>query len=148
MYQNGIRSYRKTTVFTSNPGRLVIMCYEGAMDNLKIAKRKFAAGDFEGKCAALSKTRNIIDELLCSLDFEKGGMVARNLQAIYNYITRRIIYADVQQDMAAVDEVVGILGELLEAWKDVFAKAYNHFEPQAVAFESAYDRPYQGAMGL
>ena len=40
MYNNGIQSYRKTNVITSDPVRLVIMCYEGAIDNLKLAKEK------------------------------------------------------------------------------------------------------------
>ena len=56
MYQNGIQSYRKTTVYTANPGKLIIMCYEGAIDNLKIAKQKFADEDFEGKCRAAERT--------------------------------------------------------------------------------------------
>ncbi len=40
MYCNGIQSYRKTNVITSDPGRLIIMCYEGAIDSLKLAKEK------------------------------------------------------------------------------------------------------------
>ena len=49
MYSNGIQSYRKTDVITSDPVRLVIMCYEGAVDRLKLAKQKIIEGDYEGK---------------------------------------------------------------------------------------------------
>ena len=135
MYQNGIQSYRKTGVYTADPGKLVVMCYEGAIDNLKIAKQKFSGDDFEGKCLAIKKARNIVDELLCSLDFEKGGAIARNLASLYNYMTRRIIYADVHQDMGAIDEVVGILEELLEAWRVVFSQTEQnmHLDPAIAA---------------
>ena len=40
MYNNGIQAYRKTNVVTADPKRLVIMCYEGAIENLKIGKEK------------------------------------------------------------------------------------------------------------
>jgi flagellar secretion chaperone FliS len=147
MYQNGIQSYRKTTVYTADPGQLVVMCYEGAIDNLKIAKQKFADNDFEGKCRAIKKARNIIDELLCSLDFKKGGAVAGNLQSLYNYMTRRIIYADVNQDMAAVDEVVGILGELLEAWREVFSKAEQRMQLESAGIDGGYGSQATTSMG-
>jgi flagellar secretion chaperone FliS len=148
MYQNGIQSYLKTNVYTADPGKLVVMCYEGAIDNLKIAKQKFADEDFEGKCRAIKKALNIIDELLCSLDFEKGGGVARNLQSLYNYMTRRILYADVNQDMAAVDEVVGILGELLEAWREVFSKAEQRMQIESAGSAGGYGRQATISMGF
>ena len=132
MYQNGIQSYRKTNVFTSNPVKLVILCYEGAIDNLKIAKNKFMANDFEAKYGALKKTQNIIDELLCSLDFEKGGAVARNLESLYNYMSRKIIYADVNQDMNAIDEVIDILSQLLDAWESIVANSGKRIPPQTI----------------
>ena len=57
MYHNGIQSYRKTNVITSDPVRLVIMCYEGAIDNLKLAKLKFIEKDYEGKGKAIIKAQ-------------------------------------------------------------------------------------------
>ena len=50
MYQNGIQSYKRTNVITANPGRLVLMCYEGAIENLKIARQKYLDHEFEDKC--------------------------------------------------------------------------------------------------
>ncbi len=89
---------------------------------LLIAKRNYAEEKYEGKCQALQKAQDIIDELLCSLDLEKGGSIARNLESLYNYMTRKIIHSDINRDMATIDEVIGMLRELLYAWKEVFAK--------------------------
>jgi len=122
MYCNGIQSYRKTNVVTADPMRLVIMCYEGAVDSLKLAKQKIDEKDYEAKAKAINKTKDIIDELLCALDIEKGGVIAKNLNSLYNYMTRRIIHGDVNQDMGAIDEVIGILSELLSAWQGVASK--------------------------
>jgi len=122
MYLNGIRSYRKTDVSTSDPVRLVIMCYEGAIDSLKMAKEKMKEKDYEKKAKAIINAQEIIDELLCSLDFEKGSTIASNLSSLYNYMLRRIIYGDVNKDMGAIDEVIGMLNELLSAWREVALK--------------------------
>lgn len=120
MYRNGIKSYRKTEVTTSDPVKLVIMCYEGAIDNLKLAKQKINEEDYEKKAKAIIKAQDIINELMCSLDFEKGDAIARNLSAIYNYMLRRILHGDVNKDSDAIDEVIGMLNELLSAWQEIY----------------------------
>ena len=73
VYSTGTQSYRKTDVMTADPKKLVILCYEGAIDNLKIARNKIIEKDYEGKCRALTRAQDIIGELLSSLNFEKGG---------------------------------------------------------------------------
>ena len=97
MQFNGIQSYRKTDIFTSDPMKLVIMCYEGAIESLKLAKEKMKEKDYEKKAKAIVKAQNIIDELLCSLDSEKGEVIARNLSNLYNYMLRRILFGNVNK---------------------------------------------------
>jgi len=134
MYSNGIQDYRRTSVVTADPKRLVLMCYEGAMDNLKLVKQKLIEKDYEAKSKALIKAQDIINELLCSLDFEKGGSIAKNLDSLYNYMLRRIIHADVNKDVSALNEVVGMLNELKFAWEEVFYKQDKNIEPDLAEF--------------
>lgn len=134
MYFNGIQSYRKTDIFTSDPARLVIMCYEGAIDSLKLAKEKIKEKDYETKAKAIIKAQDIIDELLCSLDFEKGGVIAANLSRLYNYMLRRILFGDVNKDMSAIDEVIGMLSELLSAWQSIYSQKDMQTRPDATNF--------------
>jgi flagellar secretion chaperone FliS len=119
MVTNGARAYRNTEVVTADPGKLVLMCYEGAIFQLKIAKTKFQEKKFEDKGKALIKALDFIQELASSLDFEKGDLIARNLDSIYNYVTRRIHQADVTKDLGGIDEAIGLLAELLSAWKEI-----------------------------
>ena len=119
MNGNGIDAYRQINVITADPKRLVLMCYEGVIENLKIAKNRYVEKDYEGKCAVVKKAQDIIDELLCSLDFEKGGSIARNLEGLYNYMLRRILHAEVDRDMSVIDEVIGMLSELKSAWEEI-----------------------------
>lgn len=121
MHPNPVQSYRKTNVITADPKRLVIMLYEGAIDNLKLAKIKLEAKEYEAKNKALVKAQNMISELLCSLDLEKGGQIAKNLDGLYNYMLRQILKADLNSDAAILNEVVSLLEELLSAWKTIFS---------------------------
>jgi flagellar protein FliS len=129
MYCNGIQSYRKTNVITSDPVKLVIMCYEGAVDSLKLAKEKINEKDYEKKAKAIIKAQDIIAELKCSLDFEKGGQVANNLESLYNYMLRRILQADFNKDVGPIDEVIGMFTELLSAWQEVASRRDSEIQP-------------------
>jgi len=120
MYRNGARAYRQTNVLTADPKKLVVMCYEGAITNLKVAKERFLSGEHEAKGKAMRKAHDIISELMCALDFEKGGQIAKNLDALYNYMQRRLLVADIKKDMEAIDEVAGMLEELKGAWEEIF----------------------------
>ena len=119
MNGNGIDASRQINVTTANPGRLVLMCYEGAISSLKSARENYISGEYETKAETVQKAQSIISELMQALDFERGGEVAKNLNSLYNYMLRRIIEGDVKRDMKAFDEVILILGELESAWKEI-----------------------------
>jgi len=54
-----------------------------------------------------------------ALDFEKGGELATNLNELYNYITRRLLYVNARNDLAALDEIHGLMTEIRSAWETV-----------------------------
>jgi len=119
MVANGINAYRKADVGTADQKRLIMMCYEGAIANMNRAKDMFLAGEFEEKAKALNKTRDIVSVMMCSLDFEKGGQIAVGLDALYNYMLRRMTEGDINKDMSTFDEIIGILEDLRSAWDEV-----------------------------
>jgi len=135
MYSNGIQSYRRARVMTADPRKLVVLCYEEAIDNLKIGKQRIAEKDYEARSKALDKAQDIISELLCSLNSEKGGSIAKGLDSLYNYMLRRIIHADLKNDLRAIDEVIGMLTELKAAWEEIFFQQDRGIRPEKVAFD-------------
>jgi flagellar protein FliS len=140
MYSNGIQSYRRTNVVTADPKRLVLMCYEGVIVNLKIGKQKILKKDYEAKGMALTKAQDILYELLCSLDFEKGGSIAENLDSLYNYMLRRVLHANLKKEISAIDEVVGMLVELKSAWEEIFYGKGKGVMTEEVGFDEAERR--------
>ena len=139
MYSNGIQMYRKTNVVTADPKRLVLMCYEGAIDSLKIGKQKIAEKDYEGKAKNITKARDIISELKSSLTFDKGGTIAANLDSLYNYMLGRIMEADLENDVQAFEDVIGILVDLESAWEEIFYNQKNAIGSEVAAPRGARD---------
>jgi flagellar protein FliS len=139
MYNNGIQMYRKTNVLTADPKRLVLMCYEGAIDSLKIEKQKIAEKDCEGKGINITKARDIISELKSSLNFEEGGTIAANLDSLYNYMLKRITEADLANDVQAIEDVIGMLEDLKSAWEEVFYEQKNAVGSEVAAPQGERD---------
>ncbi len=119
MYRNKINVYKQTNVETADPKTLVIMCYEGMITNMKIAKAKYHSQEYEAKAKAIQKVQDILALLMQSLDFERGGEIAISLESLYNYILRRLSEGDLQKDLRSFDEIIGILEELESAWRDI-----------------------------
>ncbi len=120
MNGDGINAYRQAHVITADPKKLVILCYETVIGNLKLAQESYAANDYETKARCLQKAQDIIYALMNALDFEKGREVARNLHALYNYFARHIVEADLRKDVEAFTEDIRMLEELKSAWQEIF----------------------------
>lgn len=137
MYPNGINAYQQTNVLTADPKKLVIMCYSAAISNLRMACECYEAGDYETKAKGVQKAQDILCELMNALDFEKGGEIARNLDALYNFMTRQIIEADLKRDMKGLSKVAEMLEELKSAWEEIFygSQKSNSIEPALPSFE-------------
>jgi len=117
LFVNAYQVYRQTQTQTAAPGELVLMLYRGAIRFLSSAIEAIDAKNTVEAHTKLVKTQDIIANLLGSLDHERGGDVARNLSALYNYMLRLLIEANVGKDAKPAREVQGLLRELLPAWE-------------------------------
>ena len=117
--KNGTNIYQQVNVSTADPVKLVIMCYDGAISSLRLAREHYEARDYEAKAKALQKACDIIGELEAALDLDRGGEVAANLKNLYQYILRRLVEGDLKRDLAPFDESIGILEELASAWREI-----------------------------
>jgi len=114
-----LSEYRKTEVNTADKIRLIIMLYDGAVNFLRIAKKKLHQRDIAGKGLYLAKATAIIGELSSALDMEAGGEIAKNLRNLYTYTLSRLLDANLKNDLAIFDEVERILLILSEGWKGI-----------------------------
>lgn len=127
---NPIQSYQnvgfETDIRGSDPHRLIILLFEGALSALDRAESALAEKQIQDKTNALTRAIEIIlDGLSASLNLEDGGDVAANLKSLYEYMASRLTHANFQNDLAAIQEVRGLLTELCEAWKEIAPKTFR-----------------------
>lgn len=104
----------------ADPHKLIAMLYQGALLAVANARNSILRSDTEAKIAAITKALQIVDDgLNASLDKSAGGELAHNLNALYDYMCARLLDANLHNDVAALDEVSGLLNELKGAWDSI-----------------------------
>lgn len=110
----------ETGVGAANPHKLILMLFDGAIMALGSAKRNMAEKNTAAKGEDISRAIEIIDNgLRVSLDLEAGGELAGRLFALYDYMTVRLLHANLHNDLPAIEEVSRLLGELRSAWQEI-----------------------------
>lgn len=119
--QNGINAYAKvgieTGVTSASPHKLIVMLFDGAQIALANALQHMKTGNVAGKGQAISKAISIIDSgLRASLDKSVGGEVAANLDNLYEYMSNRLLIANLNNEPQIVEEVHRLLQDIKSAW--------------------------------
>lgn len=110
----------ETGVEAASPHQLILMLYDGALLALRTASTAMAQNDIPKKGASISKAIDIISNgLKVSLDLESGGEIAARLDALYEYMADRLLYANLHNNPAALDEVSELLAGLRDAWQGI-----------------------------
>jgi flagellar protein FliS len=121
LYQKrGAQQYGKVAVGSevnfASPHRLVQMLMEGALEKIAIAKGHMARREYEAKGKHINWAISIINGLRGSLNLEEGGEMAANLDSLYDYMIRRLSEANMNNDVAILDEATSLLLEIKSAW--------------------------------
>jgi flagellar protein FliS len=109
----------KTGVAFADAARLIEMLFEGCIDSLAMAEGHIARNDIAARTASINKASDILAGLIESLDHERGGEIARNLDEVYRYCLQRLLEANLHNDATRVAEVRGLMASLLEAWRQM-----------------------------
>jgi flagellar protein FliS len=107
----------ESIIESASPQRLVQLLFDGARAAVSSACAHLQRRDIAAKCKAISQAIAIIDGgLKASLDLNVGGDLAKNLYALYAYMTHRLLVANLKNDLAALEEVLKLLEQLGSAW--------------------------------
>ncbi len=118
----GANQYKQTSIKTANPGAILIMLYEAAIKNVKLAAIAIDKKDMANKGVYIGKAHDIINELNNTLNFEVGGEIALNLERLYNFMTEHLVAANIENSKDKLSAVQKILENLLEGWKGAVAQ--------------------------
>lgn len=117
--KNAHAAYQSVQVTTTDRGRLLLMMYEGAIKFLKQSKLGLETNDMAKFCRFLSKGQAIIAELMNTLDFEKGGSIARDLDRLYDFMLFYLTEANLHRDPKRIAKVIGLIDTIYSAYKEI-----------------------------
>ncbi|HCQ4573197.1 TPA: flagellar export chaperone FliS [Escherichia albertii] len=109
----------ESAVMSASQQQLVTMLFDGVLSALVRARLFMQDNNPQGKGASLSKAINIIENgLRVSLDEESQDELTQNLIALYSYTVRRLLQANLRNDVSAVEEVESLMRNIADAWKE------------------------------
>ncbi|MDD4978547.1 MAG: flagellar export chaperone FliS [Gallionella sp.] len=119
-----ISAYKKVGIESSatsaDPHKLITMLFQGALLAIANAKNQMLKNETMAKGKSISHAISIIGEgLHASLDTRVKGQLVQDLSALYDYMVRRLTEANIENNVAILDEVTGILTELKSAWDSI-----------------------------
>lgn len=136
---DALRSYHqideRSGVESASPHRLIQMLLAGALSRIAAAQGFMTRNNIAKKGEQISAAISIIEGLRASLDIDKGGEIAANLERLYEYMSRRLLQANLKNDLAILNEVQGLIREIKAGW-DGIAPA-----PQSRGVEPAKSEP-------
>lgn len=120
---NAMHQYQSVSAQTSvvdvDKHKLIELLFDGALERINMAKARIQAKDYEGKNRLINKSIEIVAGLRSFLDIEKGQELAQNLSDLYQYCERRLLQANMKNDIEALDEVVGHIRKIREGWAGI-----------------------------
>lgn len=103
----------------ASPHQLISMLFDGVLDRMGIAVGQIASGDLVGKVRTINSAMEIVAYLRAILDVKAGGDLALRLDALYDYMLRRLVHANGTNDPEALREVSRLVGTIKSGWEQI-----------------------------
>lgn len=146
-YHPGASAYAKvgteSAAMSASPHQLITMLFDGAKTAIAMARHHMANQDISAKGQAISKAINIVDNgLKASLDADAAGVagaqLVADLSAFYAYVTQRLLYANLRNDPALLDEADRLLDSVSSAWREIDPQRPRAPQPPAAPAVSGF----------
>ncbi|MDB5762094.1 MAG: fliS [Herminiimonas sp.] len=135
-----IKVGEETGVAAANPHKLIVMLFDGALAAVTNALQHMKSGNIPEKGQAVSKAIMIIDGgLRASLNKKVGGEIATNLDSLYEYMSNRLLVANLKNQPETLEEVKKLLIDLKEAWCAIDNDTNAATQPERPVIRAAYD---------
>lgn len=113
----------------ADPTKVIVLLYEGAIRNLNQTLAHFEAGRRTQASERITKTLKIVQYLSTSLNHEKGGEIAKNLENLYDFVRDTLALANIEANTEKVKSAIAVLEPLLEGWQKIVAEEKQSREP-------------------
>lgn len=116
-------TYKDNEVNTVSPAKLIELLYKNSVERLDKSKNLIKEKNWDEVNRQLTRVQDIITELNVSLNMEQGGEISKNLRALYDYIYRRLVEANINKSPEIVSECREMINDLLITWREAMKKA-------------------------
>lgn len=124
---NALHQYQsvnaQTSVVDVDRHQLIQLLFDGVLERINMATARIKAEDFEGKNKLIIKSIEIVAGLRSFLDMEQGKELSQNLFDLYEYCERRLLEANIHNDVEALEEVAGHIRKVQDGWKGIREEA-------------------------
>jgi flagellar protein FliS len=138
MNPQAAQSYLRTKVLTATPEQLQLMLFDGAIRFAEQARMALEKKNFEQSYNLLMRAQKIVQELQGALKPEVAPELCNNLAALYSFVYRRLVDANLHQNISSLDEALGILKHQRETWIMLLDKLGKQKASQAA---QSFDAP-------
>lgn len=118
MYNQGAAAYRMTSITTTDPARLIMLLYEGALKNLFLAREGVVKNDPVKRGEHLGKAISIITELLASVEGDPENEVVQFLRGLYSSMLKELMKVNISNDVKPIELSIKYLAQLKNIWKE------------------------------
>jgi flagellar protein FliS len=125
----GAQAYATTQISTASSVQVVVLLYDGAISSMKLAQEGIVALNFHDKVRFLDRALRVVGELSASLNMEEGGVIAKDLRRLYEYIQFEVTQANLKNEPGRLEGPIRCMSEIREAWQEL---AVQGAKPQAV----------------
>jgi flagellar protein FliS len=120
MMGNGMQAYHqigtRSEIEGASPHRLIQLMMERVVTKVALAEKHMESESIAEKGVHIGDAISLIDGLQVSLNHKADARIAGNFDALYDYMKRRLLEANVKNDGKILREVSGLMHELKSAW--------------------------------
>jgi flagellar secretion chaperone FliS len=136
------RSYRENVVCSATPIELIVILFDTAINDMRRAAAAANSGDREERAEAIRHAMRVLQQLQGTLDFEKGGQVARQFEQFYNLVRAKLLEASLHNASEPIQQQIQFMSEVRDCW----AEAETQLHPKSVGAAKGSARASQAAI--
>jgi flagellar secretion chaperone FliS len=132
-YPSRTTQYRELQVMSASPSRLIVLLFEHLEVVLRRAQMAIRSGQIELRVENMGKAREILSELLGTLDIERGGDIAMDLSMLYGFLLSELVDVGIRRDVVHLGRLIGIVNVLSTAFAQAASQCDTASAPQLAA---------------
>lgn len=126
-------------IYQKSPQEITMLLYEACERNIEEALTALTNQEYIDANRKLQRAVDILERLGAGLNYE-AGIIADQLDQVYNYMSDTLIEANVKKDRQAVETVLGMLRDISTAWKKAYETQSDSQSPMTKQRTNAYEQ--------